>query len=288
MKLKMSYEKRKNMYGYIFLSPWLFASIFLLYIPLIFSLMLSFTKLLNVTSYSMQFVGLDNFKKAFLEDVDFVPMFLTTIQDTFRNTPMILVFSLLIAIIISKKIKFQGFFRSVFFFPVLLGTGFIMQQLLGQKVDQSAIEVARGILLPPQIQSYIGADASKYITDFLNSITLVMWKSGVQIIIALAGIQKIPSSIYESAKVDSASEWEIFWKITLPLLTPVLLLNTIYTIINSFTDSENGMVKYIIKVAFNDSDLNYAAAMGWVYFLFAFLLIGIVFLILKPFIKNVT
>ena len=163
-----------------------------------------------------------------------------------------------------------------------------MQQLLGQKVDQSAIEVARGILLPPQIQSYIGADASKYITDFLNSITLVMWKSGVQIIIALAGIQKIPSSIYESAKVDSASEWEIFWKITLPLLTPVLLLNTIYTIINSFTDSENGMVKYIIKVAFNDSDLNYAAAMGWVYFLFAFLLIGIVFLILKPFIKNVT
>jgi len=289
MKVKMSFYRRKRLTGYVFLSPWLLASVFLLFFPILFSLLLSFSTPVNLNKMQLDFVGLENYIKAFVSDVDFVFSFVTVVRETLTNLPMILVFSLLIAIMLSREIKGRGFFRSAFFLPVLLGTGFVMRQILGQGVDQSAMEVARGILLPPQVQAYMGPEVSGVIGEFLGRITVVMWKSGVQIVIFLAGIQKIPLSLYESARVDSATEWEMFWKITLPMLSPIILLNVVYTILASF--SEDGpMMDYIRYIAFTQARPNpqYAAAMGWLYFAFVLLLVGLVFLIMKPFIKKST
>lgn len=283
---KLTISQRRSLTGYVFLSPWLLGSIFLLFFPMIYSLVLSFSQQVKAGSLAVQLVGLEHYRRAFVADNDFVYSFLYVLRETLVNTPIILIFSLIMAILLSRDIKGRGFFRSAFFLPVLLGSGYVMKQLLGQGIDQSAMELARGILLPEILQTYLGPDISGMIGSFLSIITIVMWKSGVQIVIFLAGIQKIPSSLYESARVDSATEWEMFWKITLPMISPIILLNIVYTVISSF-GGDSPMVDYLKYRGFQLGESEYAAAMGWVYFIFVLVLVGLVFLAMRRFVKGV-
>lgn len=287
--MKLSYSRRKSLTGYLFVGPWLLVGIAMLIYPFVFSLILSFSELINTDFSNMSFVGLANYKKAFLTDIKFLPYFWDTVSNTLIDLPMIIIISLLLAIMVSREIKGKGFFRSVFFLPVLLGTGYVMNQLLGQGVDDSSMSVARGILLPEIIRDYLGPSVTGAIGEFFSRITLVLWKSGVQIILMLAGIQGISPALYEAARVDGATEWEMFWKITLPMISPVLLLTTVYTIIAS-TVADSKVVNYIISTAFSGErvQFEYSAAMGWVYFIFILLLIGIVFAVMRPFVNRVS
>lgn len=286
-KKYLTFEKRKSLTGYIFLAPWLFGGIFLLAFPLLFSLALSFSEVQNYTTYAMEWVGLENYKRAFFGDINYITCITWVLQKTVYDTPIITVFSLIVAIIISRDIKGKGFFRSIFFLPVLLGGGFVMQQLLDQGVANSALEATRDLLLSPQVQSYLPAEVFEVLTDFLNSITSLMWNSGVQIILFLIGIQKIPQELYEAARVDSATEWEIFWKITLPMISPIILLVIVYTIISA--NAEYGpVISYIMWQGFDMSEFEYAAAMGWSFFAVMLVIIGLVFLVMRPFINRVT
>lgn len=287
MRKVTSFEKRKNRAGYIFLSPWIFASVFLLIYPVIYSLVLSFGKLENITqTFNVTFIGIENYKEAFVIDDSFLDYLISAITDMLANTPMILVFSLLVAILINRDIKGRAVFRLVFFLPVLLGAGYVMKELLGQDVQGGSMEIARGMLLPPNVQSYIGETVTGYISEFFNRITLVMWKSGVQIVLALSGLQGISPSIYEASRIDGAGEWESFWKITLPMITPILLLNAVYTII-SFAFENSGLLNYIVNQAFSENKFEYAAAIGWIYFLVVLVLLGVIFCIFNPFIKRI-
>lgn len=284
----MSFSRRKALTGYIFVGPWLLVGLAMLVYPFVFSLMLSFSELKNMDFSQMVFAGLENYKKAFVTDINFLPYFWDTVSDTLINLPMIIITSLLLAIMVSRDIEGQGFFRSMFFLPVLLGTGFVMNQLLGQGVDESSMDVARGILMPDIVREYLGPEITEVIGEFFSRITMVLWKSGVQIIITLAGIQGISVSLYEAARVDGATEWEMFWKITLPMITPVLLLSTVYTIVAS-TVEDSKVVNYIVDTAFQGTSVQfeYSAAMGWIYFIFILALVGVVFAIMKPFVNRV-
>lgn len=286
--MKLSYEKRKSLSGYVFLSPWLIGAIFFLVFPFVFSLILSFSEIKDNDFAQLSFIGFANFKRAFVSDVDFLPMFYETIIDTVVNTPMIVIFSLLMAIFLNCNIKGRGFFRSVFFLPVLLGAGYVMQQLLGANVQDDTMQLARQVLIPEALQQYLGPEFTGYINTFFSSITMVMWGSGVQIIILLAGLQGISSSLYEAARVDGATEWEMFWKITLPMTAPIMLLAIVYTIVTSFTKSSD-IVDYITKLSFGTDipQFAYSAALGWIYFIFVLLVILLVFLFMKPAIKRV-
>lgn len=286
MKIKKSnYEKRKSRTGYIFLAPWMFATVLLLIYPIIFSLSLSFGEIKNYVTYSLDFIGTENYREAFTVDDSFLPMLLSSITDMLLNTPMIMVFSLLVAVMLDRDIKAKGVFRLIFFLPVLLGTGYIMKQLLAQNVQNDSMELARGLLLPQSVQTYIGPKVTGYVTEFFNRITLVMWKSGVPIVLTLSGLQVISPSLYEASRIDGASEWEIFWKITLPMITPILLLDAVYIII-SYAMDDSSLLNYIVDQAFGKTKFEYAAAMGWIYFGVVLLLLGTVFLILRPFTKR--
>ncbi len=284
----MSFSRRKALTGYLFVGPWLLIGLAMLVYPFVFSLALSFSELKNMDFSHMRFVAFQNYKRAFVTDIEFLPLFWDTVSNTLINLPMIMITSLLLAIMVSRDIKGQGFFRSIFFLPVLLGTGFVMNQLLGSGVSDSSMDVARGILMPQIVQDYLGAQVSEIIGGFFGRITMVLWKSGVQIIMTLAGIQGISVSLYEAARVDGATEWEMFWKITLPMITPVMLLTTVYTIIASTVENSK-VVNYIVNTAFKGESVKfeYAAAMGWIYFVFILLLIGIVFVAMKPFVNRV-
>jgi len=234
----------------------------------------------------MEWVGAANYIKAFVWDINFVPMFISVVKSTLVNTPIIIVFSLFIAILLNKKIKFRAFFREIFFLPVVLGSGFIMQELIDMGVQQQVIDLSKIILLPQQVLQYLGSNFSAIIQNYLNLITLLLWKSGVQILLFLSGLQSISKSLYEAARCDSATEWEMFWKITLPMISPIILLNVVYTLVDSFTDINNPIVTYLVNVSIKQFNLEYGAAMGWIYFIFIFIMIILMFILSKLFIHS--
>ena len=283
----VSFQRRGVLTCLLFVSPWLVgAAVFFLY-PLFYSLRLSFGVIENPATQKVVFAGFENFRVAFMEDARFFPMLLSIAKDTLINTPLIVVFALFIATLLSKDIRGKGLFRSVFFLPVILGTGFVMQQLLGVQMNADAVEVARGILLPEKVVRFLNPGVTQVILEFLSRVTLVLWKSGVQIIIFLAGLQAIPRSFYEAAPVDAATEWECFWFISLPMMAPTLLLGAVYTIVAGFLDTSNEMLGYIHELGFQWSQFEYASAVSWLYFLFVILVLAALFLLLNPATKRV-
>lgn len=262
----------------MFVSPWLvgFAAFFL--IPMFFSIFLCFNSVDGLMNFRLKWVGLENFNKAVFFDMDFVPLLLESFVSALIYTPAIVFISLIVAIILNTKIWFRGLFRSVFFLPVLIGTGFVMQQLTGQDVAGKTLEMARGLVLPEELVQSLDTELVNIITMVFSNITMILWKTGVQIIIFLAGLQSIPASIYESARVDSATSWEIFWKITMPMMAPITVLNVVYTIVDSFTDIGNPLISYIYTQSQSASNMGFSSAMSWLYLLTVLLLLGIVML----------
>ena len=267
---RMGIDQRRSLEAYIFLIPWLIGLVVFFANPIFTSVRLSFSKITTFKGLVMEWAGLTNYEYIFFYDLNFVPTFLKVVSDTLMNTPLCIVFSLVIAILINRKMVGRGFFRTAFFIPVLLGSGYIMKQLLGMGVDGTTITT--GITVPKLIADLLGVSITEVVQGFLDRITVVLWKSGVQIVLFLAGLQGISGSLYEAAKVDGATEWEMFWKITLPMITPIILMNVVYTIVAFFTDGTNPMVDYIYKMNFTNQQFEYAAAMSWLYFIFALVL----------------
>ncbi|MBR3108471.1 MAG: sugar ABC transporter permease [Clostridia bacterium] len=267
---RLGIDRKRSLEAYIFLVPWLIGVCLFFAYPIFVSVRLAFSDIVEFKGLKTAWVGLENFQYIFFYDINFVPHFLKVVLDTLVNTPLCIVFSLVIAILINRKMVGRGFFRTAFFIPVLLGTGYIMKQLLGMGVD--GMTITTGIAVPKLIAELLGPSITDVVQGFLDRITVVLWKSGVQIVLFLAGLQGISGSLYEAAKVDGATEWEMFWKITLPMISPVIMMNIVYTIVSFFTDTTNPLVDYIYKMNFTNQQFEYAAAMSWVYFIFALIL----------------
>lgn len=285
---KTSFEKRKGRYGIIFCLLWIIGAVMFFVYPLIYSLRLSFGTITDISTQAVKWAGLDNFRLAFSRDVQFMGYFLVTFKDTVINMPLIVIFSLFIAVLLNADVKGKSVFRAIYFMPVMLGTGFVMQQLLKTGINEDITNVAYKIFLSDEIVKFLPSAVTAGIVGFLNRISVILWRSGVQIIIFLAALQSVPSSLYEAAKVDSATEWECFWFITLPLVAPMILLNSVYTVVASFADTSNEILKYINEQAFQWSNWEYSSAVSWLYFVFILIVLGFIFLILNPASKRVS
>ncbi len=290
MKNKPSaFSRRKSVTGLVFVLPFIIGALVFFLYPVVMSLIYSLGKIDSYRTLSVQFIGLDNYRKALVQDTYFVAKLIQVIRDTLIDLPLITVFSVYIAILLNRNLPGKGVFRVIFFFPVVLGNGFVMEQLLAQGIESGSMASVIQLLLPPKVVTYIGSEAAGIVAEFLNRITLVLWKSGVQIVITLSGLQSIPKALYEAADVDGANEWQSLFFITIPMLTPVILLNVIYTIMDTFTNKSNPVIDVITKyfTQFN-AQFEYSAAMGWIYMLFALALIGAITLFMKRFIANVS
>jgi len=282
---KLTMEKREKLEGLFFVSPFLIGlAVFFAY-PLFLSVKLSFGKVTNIVGFKIKLVGMENYVRAFLVDTNFIPMFLEVVQKTLTEAPLIIIMALLIAILINKDIKGRGFFRVVFFIPFLLGTGEVMNQLLSQGVDKAVLSITDGKLIPYEVFAYFGSTVIEVVDNVFGTLVQVLWSSGVQILLFLSGLQGISESLYESAKVDGATEWEIFWKITWPMMAPTTFLCIVYTLVDSFTKIKNPILKYIQEYAFKKTQFEYAAAMGWIYFVFIILLVLLVNLVMSKYIN---
>jgi ABC-type sugar transport system permease subunit len=267
--------------GLVFVSPFIIGVILFFIYPIYMSVKLSFGKLDNIVGFKVSWIGIENYLRAFTIDMEFAPMFLSVVRDTLVRVPMIIIFALIISILINQDIKGRTLFRIAFFIPFLLGNGEVMRQLIYQGVDKQVLSIADGDIIPYEILNYFGSTIVNAVQTVLGIIVTVLWSSGVQILLFLSGLQSISPALYEAAKIDGATQWEIFWKVTIPMISPIMLLNIIYTIVDSFTNIRNPLLEYIQSYGFTQAQFEYGAALGWIYFLFIGLVVAVIFGIMK-------
>lgn len=283
VKKKMSLHEKDQLKGLVFIAPFLMGVLLFFIYPITLSLRLAFGKIDSIVGMKIHFAGLGSFVKAFFVDVNFLPMFWQSIVTTIVNFPLTVVLSLIIAILLNRDIKCRGLFRVIFFIPFLLGSGAVMQQLLNQGVAKSVLNISDGRLIPYNVLAYFGPTIMDAVQTVFSVLIKVLWGSGVQILLFLSGLQSISPSLYEAAKIDGATEWEIFWKVTIPMISPIMLLVMVFTLVASFTDLSNPLLGYMQTYGFQLAEFEYAAAMGWIYFAFIGLIIALVFGIMKKY-----
>ncbi|MBO5938095.1 MAG: sugar ABC transporter permease [Clostridia bacterium] len=300
-----SLDKRKARGGWLFVLPFVLGFV-LIYIPIIIdSIRYSF----SLASYAdvagapmnFEFVGWANYSNALFEDANFVQNLVKGLTDMVMDIPMILIFSLFMAVLLNQKMAGRAVFRAIFFIPVILSTG-LMESIeasntLGQNMggadgidDGSGQSTAGDLVSTLDLQQMfdgmaVGQGLVSFVTNAINNIFDIVNRSGVQMLIFLAGLQSISPAIYESVQIDGASAWETFWKITFPMISPMILVNAVYTIIDSFTTNSNVVMNFIQNIYGQSMEgKGISSAMAWMYFLVVLAIIGIVAAIMSAYV----
>ena len=275
-------ERREANFGLLFMIPWFIGALLLLAYPLCTSFWYALNNIrITPQGMKMTFLGYGNFTQILLSDADFPVELVDYILSTVISAPIIVVFALIIAMMLNQPIKGKGFFRLIFFLPVIIVSGPILGMLTEQgagsisAIDTQAIATAISSVLPDMI--------AEPIAEVFENMITVLWYSGVQILIFLSGLQKMDKSMYEAAKIDGGSGWECFWKITLPNLKSMILLNTVYTIVFISNNDQNAIIELIKSSMFSgtkEKGYGYASAMAWLYTIVVLLIVGLFALLL--------
>ena len=277
----IKYRTRESLTGYAFVIIWVLGfGIFTLW-PLGQTLLYSVNQVtVSATGIDLEYVQWQNYTRALFTDPTFVGLLIEYAIETLVSVPIILIFSLIIALFLNLDFKFKGVFRTIFFLPVVITSGPVIQKL----VSQGAATVP-GLAITDTVNNFL-VDLPRYLQNpieyLLTSFILILWFSGVQILIYLSSLQKIDPSIYEAAAIDGASAWESFWKLTLPSLSTTTLVVAVYTIITLSHFSENKVVKYISGQTFAvGGGIGYSSAMSFLYFFILVLLLAIIYFLLN-------
>jgi ABC-type sugar transport system permease subunit len=294
-----SLDRRKARAGWFFVLPFLIGFA-LIYLPMVWqSLQISFSQIVfgKEGAYSIVPVGFKNYSDAIQVDPEFTQVLLKGLGSLAIDIPAILIFSLFMAIMLNTKMVGRAVFRSIFFIPVVLSTG-IMESISALDVLTDYMESGEGIddgsgktqdalvsaddlaLLFSNMK--VGTELVQIVTQMVNNIFDIVNRSGVQMLIFLAALQSISPAIYESCKIDGATAWETFWKITLPMISPMILVNGIYTIIDSFTTESNPVMVYVQKVYSEEQEMS--TAMAWIYFVIVGLIVALIAAVMSGFV----
>lgn len=265
----------------MFILPWLTGFLLFVFWPIIQSFYFSLNTIrLRPTGRVYRFEGFGNYQDVWLKDMLFVQELIGFLMSTILRVPVIVVFALIIAMLLNRKIKFKGLLRTIFFLPVIIASGPVMNQLISQgatSIPMMDLSTINGILF-----QYLPTWLASPISGLFAEIIIILWYSGVQILIFLAGLQKIDRSLYEAAKIDGGSAWECFWKITLPILKPLILLNAVYTLITLSNSGQNNIITLIYNNMFAATrGYGFASAMAWMYAIIILVMVGIIFLLFK-------
>lgn len=280
--MKADWERRKQYWlfrwkdygvGYLFMLPWILGFCSFVAFPIGWSVFNSFHKI-SITADGFQYtwVGLDNYRHMLFENSAYPIILITYFQQMLIIIPLILIFAFFVALLLNQRFPGRGFMRTVFFLPVIFATGQVVIELFSQGagelpfMDQYRVEELAA--------RFFGGWVEDAVINVLQQAIIILWYSGVQILIFLAGFQTIPRTLYEAIRVDGASPWESFWKITFPWMIPFIGLNAIYTIVDLFTFPFNPVLEIVSRNMFTaTTGYGYASAMAWLYFLLILLLI---------------
>ena len=302
---KIPYEKKKGLYGYGFIALWFIGTLWLFIIPVLTSLWYSLcdTQLLakadalekGMTSAGIytEFNGFKNFVNAFTVDTEFLPKLGSSLGEILPNTLVIMIFSLFIAVILNQKFRGRTLARAIFFLPVLIATGPVISVINGDMTSQGISDASQFSTLfktdlVTELMEFIGIyNLNQTFTDVIKNITSdvlnLVWNSGIQILIFLSALQTIPPSAKEAASIEGATAWEFFWKITFPYISPMILSNLVYTVIDAFVSTDNEVMEYVLKQSGN-WEYGYAAALAWIYFAIVGACLGLICVIINRFV----
>lgn len=267
LKAKIS----RNLEGTLFIAPWMLGFMIFLAFPLGFSFYMSFHKV-KILPGGMQyeFNGIDYYRELLFNSSSFYDELIPYFQEVVIMVPIIIIFSLMIAILLNQNLPGRFIFRAIFFLPVIFTTGYLLTEFVNQ--GEGSLGFLDRFAVGTYLDAFLGDSSwAQPVKTLLNRFVLVLWYSGVQILIFLAGRQTIPKSAYESARIDGASPWEIFWKITLPAMSPFIFLNLIYTVVDMFTFPFNPIIDLI-----GTGNYGYSSALAWVYFIIIILFLLVV------------
>ncbi|HEX2954195.1 MAG TPA: sugar ABC transporter permease [Bacillota bacterium] len=283
------WQSHRSRMAYWFVGPWLLGFFGFTVYPLLFSLYASMN---DWTFESMTWNGINNYKWIFT-DPQFWRCAAGTLGFAVISTPVTLIFALLLALLIHQKIKGIKAFRAIYFLPVVAASDVIATaagNLLFGRILVLNLDLSQfGITVTPEMGPYL------YFGAML--LTISLWRTGIQMLIFLLGLENVSEDLYEAAEMDGATEWQKFWWVTIPSIAPMIVLNVILTIIESFTGLATSMKMltggyfqifiwdYINNLAFSENSFGPALAVVWVFILF---MMTIVFFAFRKMEKNLS
>lgn len=267
---RLNMNQKRMVTGYLFILPWL-VGFLLFYVRSVFmTLQFSFSEMsMDMVNggYTLTWVGLKNYLKAFTVHGSFKQILTTSVMDMLIDVPLIIFFSLFMALLLNRKFKGRTLVRAILFLPVIMGSEALIQaiqtagMMVGGGIDSASAEMAAEAAAGGMDISYyvnlfsnlmIPKQIMEYIVGAVTRITGIISASGIQIIIFIAALQSIPGALYEVAKMEGATAYETFWKVTFPLVMPHIITNIVYTVVDSFTKSE--VVQLAYTTAFERMD----------------------------------
>ena len=283
---EVSLRTQEALHGYGFILIWVVGFALFTFLPLIQTFRYSLNQVtVSATSINLTFVEWNNYTRALFTDPNFVELLIGYTIETLVSVPIVLIFAILIAMFLNLQFRFKGLFRVIFFLPIVITSGPVIQELTAQGAAS-----APGIANNPGVVEFLKElprAVRSPVEYLLTSFILILWFSGVQILIYLASLQRVDRSIYEAASIDGASAWETFWKITLPSLSTATVVNAIYTIITLSHFSENKVIRYVYDQTYDvQGGIGYASAMAFIYFAVMVILLAIVYVLLMNWVQR--
>ena len=295
MKRRSKYEglqKRKAIAGYLFILPFIIGFLAFMVKPFFQSLYMSLCDVqVGPGGFTNVYWGIKNFVEAFTVDLTFTRLLTEELSRMLINVPAIIVFSFFAALLLNQEFKGRAFVRGIFFLPVILSSGVILgveydNPIMAEMRDVIEMNGGEAISITDTIKeilntSGVGNKVFQVVFDIIDGIYDVVLASGIQIIIFLSGLQTISKSMYEAASIEGCTSWESLWKITFPMISPLLLVNLVYTIVDSCMRTDNQVIRKIQDIMLAKLSYGPASAMAWIYFGIVMAIIGLASFILS-------
>ena len=282
MKKKQGIEAMRSKHGFLFTLPWLIGIIIFFLVPLLQSIIYSFSKVkLTVSGLQTEFYGLKNFSTLLLKYALFTENLKNGFLSFLYSFPLIIILSLILGILLNQKFRSRMFFRAIYFLPVIIATGVVIELIFvtrtGDIGSTGTDESVRDSMISvSSIISWFGlpTNISDYINSVVSKIMDLVWSCGIQIVLWIAGLQAIPDLLYEVSKVEGATKWEEFWYITFPMLSRVTILVAVFTAVELITAKTDPVMQQ--SVIFSQAQkYGEASAMLWMYFIVIGLFVGL-------------
>ena len=280
-------ERRHNRLGYFFMAPWILGFVVFTLIPFVMTIVLSFCSVSStIRGYEITYIGMDNYYTAFFRNTEFVPALLSFLGMVIPYTFIIIVVSFILAYLLNKIKAGRTVMRIIYFLPIIILSGPVMSQILDSAdeaiaLSQGVSEVYRSIWIFRILYNY-SPSLALFLEGIFDQLSMILWFTGIPIVMFISTMQRINGSLYEAARIDGANEWQILWKVTVPMTKPTALVASIFTIVQlgAYDTSD---IYSLIKTATNNtaSGLGYAATYAWLYGIMVLLVIGASFLIFR-------
>ncbi len=274
-KLRRLRSIRNAKDGYLFLLPWIVGFALFVAFPFVYSIVISFHKVgINAegTRFAYRFVGWANYKYAFFTDNEFPIEMINFTLDALMIIPVTVIFAFCISILLSQRFPGRFLFRTIFFLPVIFASGQVIDELFQQ--NQGSVPLLEQYNLSAALFEILPYSLAETLLTLLGKVVLILWFSGVQTVLFIAAFQTVPVSTYEAAKIDGATAWSSFWKITFPAIVPFITLNIVYTAIEMSSSPFNPILRLLKEnLADTKTGYGYVSAIGWLYALILIVII---------------